>query len=330
MKLFPVSSSFTPPTATLWRNIPQICSGSQLSVKINDNVGRHRCRHTCCFFGSSSAASFPSRNTLQSPCSFTPSVKAIVADSDKNIRRKAHTHAVDQHNSNHVKKSEFTLQQRPSSFDPTAKRPTQKCDPFGLQGQSLSYSECIEWMPTLEEGWELISFQTESCESRDKITTSKNPPTFLQKKFYHSSFHEASQFLAHITLLATNNNHYPYLAMERVLVDDTKDLHGQMKSGNNHNMTNGGNQISDGEFGNENASDSKRKRRKIKGWAFVSTVRCSSYRPPTTKREENSSNKNKENEHIDKGLTYHDFHLAMNIDIEVNRKEVRRWLWQEP
>ncbi|KAL7461316.1 hypothetical protein ACHAXS_001736 [Conticribra weissflogii] len=322
MNSLPIPAPLTP-TSTLWLAIPQVCSKCLSAVK---NFRRHRYRPPCCFSGSSSAARFPLRTVLQSPISSSRPVKAIVLDSSKTICRKTHTKSADQQSLERVEKP----QSKQPSFDPTAKRPTQKCDPYGLQGQSLSYSECMGLMPTLEEGWELISFRTEHIESRHETMTSKNPPTFLQKKYFHPSFHAASQFLAHITLLATNNNHYPYLAMERLLVDDINVLHGKRKIVNDQKMKNEKNHISFVEIGDENINDSKRKGRKTKGWAFVSTVRCSSYRPPMTKREQSNSNESTDNEHGNKGLTYHDFHLAMNIDVEVNRKEVRHWLWQEP
>jgi pterin-4a-carbinolamine dehydratase len=191
--------------------------------------------------------------------------------------------------------------------DPFAKRPSQKCDPYGLAGQSLSHKECLDWLVTLECGWKLIDGDTDNNrqENEERDHSDSETPVFLQKQFYHATFHDASRFLSHISLLSTNLNHYPFLSMERVLVDDLSTV-------SNNTTTQHRNSV-------EVEQDaSKQKRRKVKGWVFVSTVRCSTYRPPTTRadleKQDNSSQYN------DKGLTYHDFHLAMNIDIECNRE----------
>jgi len=189
--------------------------------------------------------------------------------------------------------------------DPFAKRPSQKCDPYGLAGQSLSHKECIDWLVTLECGWNLIY---DGIEKRPEIE--EQAPIFLQRQFYHATFHDASQFLSQISLLSTNLNHYPFLSMERVLVDDLSIV-------SNSNTT-GWNSEAASTSGSGSVQTSTQKRRKVKGWVFVSTVRCSTYRPPTTRadlEEQDGSSQYK-----DKGLTYHDFHLAMNIDIESNRE----------
>jgi len=177
--------------------------------------------------------------------------------------------------------------------DPFAKRPSQKCDPYGLAGQSLSHKECIDWLATLECGWNLIY---DGIEKRPEIEE-QVAPIFLQRQFYHATFHDASQFLSHISLLSTNLNHYPFLSMERVLVDDLSTVSNSNTTGRNSEA---------------------QKRRKVKGWVFVSTVRCSTYRPPTTRAD--LEEQDGSSQHKDKGLTYHDFHLAMNIDIESNRE----------
>mmetsp|Transcript_12180 Transcript_12180/g.24461 ORF Transcript_12180/g.24461 Transcript_12180/m.24461 type:complete len:294 (-) Transcript_12180:54-935(-) len=188
--------------------------------------------------------------------------------------------------------------------DPFAKRPSQKCDPYGLAGQSLSHKECIDWLATLECGWNLIY---DGIEKRPEIEE-QVAPIFLQRQFYHETFHYASQFLSHISLLSTNLNHYPFLSMERVLVDDLITVSNSNTTGWN----------SEAASTSGSAQTSKQKRRKVKGWVFVSTVRCSTYRPPTTRAdlEEHDGS----SQYKDKGLTYHDFHLAMNIDIESNRE----------
>ncbi len=200
-------------------------------------------------------------------------------------------------------KQNLTYEKR--KVDPFAKRPSQKCDPYGLSGQSLSFKECRDWLATLECGWKLTYYDGTGSEKQPE--TEEQAPTFLQKQFYHATLHDASQFLSHISFLSTNLNHFPFLSIERVLVDDLNTV--------SNSTTNGGKSDATSE---SSAQTSKQKRRRVKGWVFVSTVRCSTYRPPTTRadleRQDDSSQSK------DKGLTYHDFHLAMNIDIESNRE----------
>jgi pterin-4a-carbinolamine dehydratase len=191
--------------------------------------------------------------------------------------------------------------------DPFAKRPSQKCDPYGLAGQSLSHNECLHWLDTLECGWKLIGGDTDDRQKN----LEKETPIFLQKKFYHATFHDASRFLSQISLLSTNLNHYPFLSMERVLVDD-------LNSVSNSTTTHRKSTEVEQDATCTSAQSDKQKRTKVKGWLFVSTVRCSTYRPPTTRV--NLDPKDGWGQNKDKGLTYHDFHLAMNIDIECNRE----------
>ena len=68
----------------------------------------------------------------------------------------------------------------------------------------------------------------------------------------------------------------------------------------------------------------KKRRRKVKGWIFRSTVRCATYRPPVAGAPARKADGGGADEA--KGLTYHDFHLAMSVDVEVAREEVRRLL----
>ena len=91
--------------------------------------------------------------------------------------------------------------------------------------------------------------------------------------------------------------------MERVLVDDVNKFYNSTKAA---------------------STEKDGKKIKIKGWIFVSTIRCSTYRP-AVKREEVKEDGDKTSS-ADKGLTYHDFHLAMSIDVETNREELGQLL----
>ena len=212
-----------------------------------------------------------------------------------------------QMNKSYQNQPTFSNDHEKRRVDPFAKRPSEKCDPYGLAGQSLSRKECLDWLGTLECGWKLVDGDTE----QNGPEAEEQAPTFLQKQFYHSTFHNASHFLSHISLLSTNLNHYPFLSMERVLVDDLSTV------SNNTNTGTGGEPSANDDV--LDSSGTRRKRRKIKGWVFVSTVRCSTYRPPLTRASLEDAH-DSSLQFYDKGLTYHDFHLAMNIDIESSRE----------
>ena len=182
----------------------------------------------------------------------------------------------------------------PRQSDPTAKRPTKQCDPYGLSGASLPYGQCSDLLHTVD-GWTLLD--ANECSIEDSVTAADRPPKFLQKVFYHRTFHDASRFLLQISLLATNTDHYPHLSMERILVDDVNNVKGVEDPAND-------------------PSKPAPRVKRVKGWAFQSTVRCSTYRPPTTKSQVTDE------PHGDRGLTFHDFHLAMSVDVEAGRPEV--------
>jgi hypothetical protein len=109
--------------------------------------------------------------------------------------------------------------------------------------------------------------------------------------------------------------------MERILVDNLI----PRRKGNKHNIRAEAKSLSSDGKSNHGTASTTRKKRKTRGWLFRSTVRCSTYRPPTTAPSHASDDR----ECIDKGLTYHDFHLAMSIDVEANREELKRLFWSD-
>lgn len=240
--------------------------------------------------------------------------------------------------------------------DPTAKRPTRKCDPFGLDGNSLSYEECNNtWMLTLEKGWTLIIIpppppssditiegkgHEESQELAATATAATANPTFLRKHYYHKSFLDASQFITHISSVATYNNHYPHLSFERILTSEVvssstskenemeeeeemevekEEVMRQYHVKSEDKVMN--EQCEEVEDNSSSSSSQTEKlidkntanRRRVMGWIVRSTIQCSTYRPPSTSSSISSD------DNSSRGLTYHDFHLALCIDVEVER-----------
>lgn len=141
-------------------------------------------------------------------------------------------------------------------IDPTAKRPTSVCDPYGQGGKPLDYEEAYRLLSTLDTGWNI---ETET--SHEENDTSDNAIS-IYREFYHSDFMRGSQFLSHVAAVGHMNNHFPHLTLERRLL------------------------------------------KKEKAWCVVTTVKCTT--PPLN------------------GLSYNDFHVAMLIDVEVARENVKK------
>lgn len=115
-----------------------------------------------------------------------------------------------------LSKRRFSNQNR---IDPTAKRPTSVCDPYGQGGKPLAYAEAINLLQTLEKGWE-IEISQEECDSEQ--TKEEENAKSIFKEFYHADFMKGSQFLSHIAAVGHISNHYPHLTLERRLLKKKK------------------------------------------------------------------------------------------------------------
>lgn len=108
--------------------------------------------------------------------------------------------------------------------DPMARRPTKKCDPYGLDGKPLDDTAARQWMATLDDEWFLVpgnggidrgEVGTEANDDggSDEISTSPppaTPPAALQRKFRHPSYLAGARFLSDIVAaVATNQGHHP-------------------------------------------------------------------------------------------------------------------------
>ncbi len=135
--------------------------------------------------------------------------------------------------------------------DPTARRPNKVCDPYGLNGQPMSFKEAATQLTLLNPGWHI--------ETNDKCKD--GPPLSLQKEFCHLNYIDGSKFMHKVAAVAQNNNHYPLISLERRLM------------------------------------------KKEKAWKVITTVKCS------TK--------------VLGGLSFHDFHIAMLVDVELAREDAK-------
>ncbi|KAL3803112.1 hypothetical protein ACHAW5_001976 [Stephanodiscus triporus] len=270
--------------------------------------------------------------------------------------------------------------------DPTAGRPTRKCDPYGLGGGSLSIDECSTWMSTLEGGWRLMYDTTEDEDVDDDVVVSRDydlgaiagggydsnetvmeeegrqrRPSSLRKEFFHPAFVDAARFAHIVSLIATNVDHFPHLSVERILTTDVDhpaenitrgrkegedvddDESGAIGGGGGGGGRDGNNTDIDDDDGTTDDSASSRERRrnrtkgaKLRGWIFRSIVSCSTRRPPVSDALSSSSASSSppssrghrwdggdeyRRRRRHRGLTYHDFHLAMCIDVEAKRDD---------
>ena len=118
--------------------------------------------------------------------------------------------------------------------DPTAKRPTRVCDPYGQSGKPLSNLDAQGLMATLEDGWileEAMSQQDHGGNASDddskdahekQSTTTTTTPSSIYREYYHDNFMDGSKFVAQVAAVAHNNNHYPCIELERRLMKREK------------------------------------------------------------------------------------------------------------
>ena len=117
--------------------------------------------------------------------------------------------------------------------DPTAKRPTRVCDPYGQSGKPLSKLDAQGLMATLEDGWILeeamsqqyhggIASDDDSKDAREKQSATATTPSSIYREYYHDNFMDGSRFVAQVAAVAHNNNHYPCITLERRLMKREK------------------------------------------------------------------------------------------------------------
>jgi len=91
--------------------------------------------------------------------------------------------------------------------DPSARRPNQKCDPYGQGGKPLTAAEAERLLATVHSDWKLQGEHEQETKS----------PTHLTRSFHHHDFLSGSSFLHHLAAVAQMNDHYPELRLERQL-----------------------------------------------------------------------------------------------------------------
>ena len=92
--------------------------------------------------------------------------------------------------------------------DPFARRPNQKCDPYGQGGKALVLEDAKRLLDTVSDEWKLI-----------------DDNTAISRDFVHPDFITGSSFLTHMAAVAQINDHFPSLTLERRLDSRKKAWH---------------------------------------------------------------------------------------------------------
>jgi pterin-4a-carbinolamine dehydratase len=93
-------------------------------------------------------------------------------------------------------------------YDPLAKRPNQKCDPYGQEGKPLSMTDATMLKSTIHSQW---TFEM----NEEDLTV----PLSLTRHFIHPDYLSGARFLHKIAAVAQINNHFPsVLSLERRIV----------------------------------------------------------------------------------------------------------------
>ena len=95
--------------------------------------------------------------------------------------------------------------------DPFARRPNQKCDPYGQGGKPLEEKDAERLLATVEDGWKIET----SHHGEGKSNNTKK--LSLVREFYHNDFISGSMFVKEIAAVAQMNDHYPSIRLERKL-----------------------------------------------------------------------------------------------------------------
>uniref|UniRef100_A0A7R9X0M0 4a-hydroxytetrahydrobiopterin dehydratase n=1 Tax=Craspedostauros australis TaxID=1486917 RepID=A0A7R9X0M0_9STRA len=93
----------------------------------------------------------------------------------------------------------------PTRPDPFARRPNQKCDPYGQDGKPLDAARARELLLTLDAAWELDT---------DEVA--------IMRTFVHPDYLSGAAFAKEMAAVAQMNDHFPSIHLERVIVPRQK------------------------------------------------------------------------------------------------------------
>lgn len=170
--------------------------------------------------------------------------------------------------------------------DPTAKRPNKVCDPYGQNGKPLSYADAVQKLSILDSGWTLSCYDDEEDE-RVKGETPADAATD-EREVSSSSKATTDSSPPRLPPFALEKEYYHqnYIDASRFA-----SIVASVAHNNNHYPK---------------IILERRLMKKEKTWRVVTTVQCYT--------------------EVLGGLSFHDFHIAMLIDVEVSREHVQKLL----
>jgi len=89
-------------------------------------------------------------------------------------------------------------------FDPMAKRPNFRCDPYGQGGKPLALKEAENLLATVDGAW--------------NIEKNNDKPWAIVREFIHPDFLAGARFVHKMAAVAEMNAHYPSIILDRRIV----------------------------------------------------------------------------------------------------------------
>jgi Pterin-4a-carbinolamine dehydratase len=178
----------------------------------------------------------------------------------------------------------------PPKVDPTAKRPNKVCDPYGQDGKPLSFADAVQKLSILDSGWKLCCHDGEEEEDERVKETPVDAATDGSSEVSSSSTVIDSSAPPRLPPFGLENEYYHqnYIDASRFA-----SIVASVAHNNNHYPK---------------IILERRLMKKEKAWRVVTTVQCYT--------------------EVLGGLSFHDFHIAMMIDVEVSREHVQKLLLQ--
>jgi pterin-4a-carbinolamine dehydratase len=174
-----------------------------------------------------------------------------------------------------------------STKDPTAKRPNKICDPYEQNGKPLSYADASQKLSILDAGWKLSCYVEGDKDKRETNIIAGAAPDEREPVSSSSSSS---------TAMHSSACRRPPLALEKEYYHQTyidasrfASIVASVAHNNNHYPK---------------IIMERRLMKKEKAWRVVTTVQCYT--------------------EVLGGLSFHDFHIAMMIDVEVSREHVQK------
>lgn len=105
-----------------------------------------------------------------------------------------------------------TPKQQRRRLDPLAKRPNQKCDPYGQGGKPLELTQAQSLHATVDDAWQL---EYSGNSISNATTLDSDLPLALVREFYVTDFIQAARLASVVAAAAQLQNHFPAITIDR-------------------------------------------------------------------------------------------------------------------